>query len=112
MYASGHEPLETDKPTQAYLIPMYYRSPDWCGFLSRPNPVRPLPARDRFGRSRATQAQAERVRRGFYGEPITICLEVDLRAWPKDVERYEKLVTESLEIFFAFIESGTSVLGQ
>jgi hypothetical protein len=104
-------PQELDKPVEARLIPMYFRSQDWCGFLSWPQIVRAAPVRDRFGRSLATQMQAERVRKGFYGQSVTIYLEIDLAAWPGDIEKYEKLIGESLEVFLAYIEAAPSILG-
>jgi serine/threonine protein kinase len=108
----GHVPPEPDKPVEGLLVPMYFRSPDWCGFLSRAKAVQQVPARDRLGRSMVTHQQAERVRRGFYGESMTICLKLDLAAWPGDIARYEDLIKESLEVFLAYIEAGASVLGQ
>lgn len=104
--------LELDRPVEARLIPMYFRGEDWCGFLTRPQVMQSVPVRDRLGRSLATQVQSQRVRRGFYGESVSICLGVDLAVWPGDIERYEKLIAESLEVFLAYIEDGASFLGQ
>ena len=107
-----HASPEADRPVEALLIPMYFRSEDWCGFLSRPQVVQQVPVRDRFRRSMATHVQAERVRRGFYGELVTLCAKLDLTAWPKDIERYEELIKASLEVFLAYVEESKGILGQ
>jgi len=104
-----HTPPRPERDLEFLFFPYYCRyetrthsTSEWAGFLNRePNP----PSAQRRRSSHTA------VSKSFIGGNVTVASRFRLSQWPVVQEDLRSTLTESIEIFFKYIESGASTIG-
>jgi serine/threonine protein kinase len=103
---AGRTRPEPERDVELMMVPFYHRDEKqqsgtfvWEGFLNARKSVN----RGRGGR--------EHVTRTFVGGDITLLRRFRASEWPAAKAALQELLSEALEVFFDYVESGASIIG-